>query len=82
MPIGPKTLLAGLFCLIATAAFAQQQPPSPVEQACNYKLSAEINSGLQYSAALITVRGDLAKAQARVKELEDKYEPKKPDEKK
>ena len=75
-------LASFIFCLIATAALAQQQSQSPSEQACNYKLSAEINSGLQHDAALITARGELAKAQARVKELEDKYEPKAPAEKK
>ena len=67
-------LLASAF-LLTQSSFAQA--PTPSEQACNMKLSSEITSGLQYTAALITARNDLARAQARVKELEDKYEPKK-----
>ena len=68
--------------LLSQSSLAQTPTPTPSEQACNMKLSSEITSGLQYTAALIMARNDLAKAQARVKELEDKYEPKKPDEKK
>lgn len=67
-------LLASAF-LLTQSSFAQT--PTPSEQACNMKLSSEITSGLQYTAALITTRTELVKAQARIKELEDKYEPKK-----
>jgi len=74
-----RLMVSLAFVLLATGALAQQ---SPAEQACNMKLGNEITQGLQYAAALIQTRTDLAKAEARVKELEAKYEPKKPDEQK
>jgi hypothetical protein len=55
-------------------AHAQQQ--SPMEQAPSAKLGAEIGGSLQCSAALIVDQQALAQAQARVKALEEKYEPK------
>lgn len=69
-----RTLLALIF--LATPAFAQQ-PPSVNERAISAKLMAEINAGLSCSASLISTQDELTKAQARIKELEDKYEPKK-----
>jgi hypothetical protein len=84
-----RILLALVF--LATPAFAQNASlPSPNERAIGAKLMAEINAGLTCSAALITAQDDvtrvqaqnksvqdeLVKAQARIKELEAKYEPK------
>lgn len=69
-----NVLVAGLL-LTSTAVCAQQS--SPLEQALSVKLSAEINAGLQCSAAIVTMQQDLAKVQARIKELEEKHEPKK-----
>ena len=80
-----KSLL--VFLCLTTTAFAQQ-PPSPMEQALNGKLSAEINNGLQCVSVNISIsqafaanKEALTKAEARIKELEAKYEPK-PEEKK
>jgi hypothetical protein len=56
--------------LAATPAIAQQQSPSAVEQALGSKLMQEIQAGINCSASSITVQADLAKAQARIKELE------------
>lgn len=64
-----------LLLLLITPAFAQQAQ-TPSEQALSSKLLAEINAGLQCSATLLTERAELQKAHARIKELEDKYEPK------
>jgi hypothetical protein len=57
--------------LLPAAAFAQQQG-TPTEQAMSAKLLQEIQSGLTCSVNLITVQADLAKANARIKELEPK----------
>lgn len=73
-----------LMVLCATPAFAQQQAPStPLDQALGQKLMTEINDGIQCRAGTIALQNSLsslqmevAKAQARVKELEAKYEPK------
>ena len=74
-----RLFLIALPLVISSAAFAQQ---TAGEQALSIKLSAEINAGLQCSTSLISAQGVLAKLQARVKELEDKYEPKKEEPKK
>jgi hypothetical protein len=71
--------ILAIIVLLFPALAAAQSPPSASEQACNLKLGSEINGGLQLSAALIASHEQLVKAQARVKELEDKYEAKKPD---
>lgn len=68
-----KALLIVL--LSSFPAWAQQ--PSPSEEAIGAKLMLEINLGLQCNAALVDDKRKLAAAQARVKELEDKYESKK-----
>lgn len=81
-----KVFITGLFLLIATSALAQQPDPgqgkleiktTPGEQALGAKLMQEIQSGLNCSASLISVRAELEKAQARIKELEPKTEEKK-----
>jgi hypothetical protein len=64
-----------IFLLIGSPAFAQQQQ-SPMEQALAQKLGIEVNASLQCSASLIAAQAQLTAAQARVKELEAKYEPK------
>ena len=56
--------------LLATPAFAQQQAPSPSEQALSAKLGAEIGLGLKCSADLLVLQQQLAQAQVRLKELE------------
>lgn len=61
--------------LLATPALAQQQQTSG-EQALAAKLMQELQGGLNCSASLISVQADLAKAQARLKELEPKSETK------
>lgn len=66
-----------LFIAIVAAVPAWAQHPvsvPPINQALSEKLLAEINAGLNCSAALIA-------ANARIRELEDKYE-KKTDDKK
>lgn len=67
-----------LVAMIATPAFGQQ--PSPNEQALGAKLMEEFQRGLTCSAGLIEARAELAKAQARIRELEPK--PPAPEEKK
>lgn len=56
--------------LLASPGLAQQQTPS--EQALGTKLLQEIQGGLSCSADLIAVRAELVKANARIKELEEK----------
>lgn len=71
-----RILIIALSLFVATAAMAQQQPAAS-EQALGAKLMQEIQGGLNCSANLISVQADLAKAQARIKELEPKPEEKK-----
>lgn len=59
--------------LASTCVSAQQVPPAS-EQALGAKLMQEIQGGLNCSASLITVQAELAKTQARIKELETKPE--------
>lgn len=70
-----RLLIIMLAVLIATPTFAQQA--SPNEQALGAKLMIEIQSGLSCGANLIGVQAELAKAQARIKDLEAKPEEKK-----
>lgn len=60
--------------VLGSAMVASSQPaaPPPSEQAIGAKLMREIQDGLQCNVNLISVQVELAKAQARVKELEDK----------
>lgn len=62
-----------LSVLFTTPAFADN---TPLETALFQKLTAEANNGIQCSAANITAAGQIAALKARIKELEDKYEPK------
>lgn len=55
---------------ISSVAVAQQQPAP--EQALAQKLMAEINTGLQCTAAAITLQQQLIAAQAELKELKAK----------
>lgn len=72
-----KYLIGFLLTAVSfSSAFAQQQPSSPNEQALGQKVMQEIQLGLNCNAALITVQAELTKAQARLKELEPKEEPK------
>jgi hypothetical protein len=68
-----KKIIAAIFIVLTTVAFAQQQQ-TPSEQALGVKLMQEIQGGLNCSANLIGVQVELAKAQARIKELEPKKE--------
>lgn len=61
-------------------ATAQQQ--SPNEQALGTKLLQELQAGLGCNANLLSVQADLTKANAEIKIMKEKYEPKKPEEKK
>lgn len=56
--------------MITTSALAQQQSAS--ERALAEKLMQELQGGLNCSASLISVQSELAKANARIKELESK----------
>lgn len=68
--------LAIIFCLLASQAFAQQQQ-TPKEQALAQRVGSEIGANIEANAIIIDLRQQLATAQARVKALEEKYEPKK-----
>jgi hypothetical protein len=65
-------LLAAAASLIAGNADGQQHQQTPSEQALGAKLMQEIQGGLICNASLISVQAELAKAQARIKELEPK----------
>lgn len=67
-----KVFIIALSLFIATSALAQQQTPS--EQALGTKLMQEIQGGLNCSASLISAQAELAKAQARIKELQPKVD--------
>lgn len=67
-------LIAAIF--LPVSALAQQQASTPSEQAMGTKLLQEIQIGLNCSADLILLRSELAKEQARIKELEAKDKPK------
>lgn len=58
--------------IFASPAMAQQQ--SPAEQVLAAKLMQELQSALACSADVISLRVELSKAQAKVKELEDAKE--------
>lgn len=62
--------------LIAPAYAADIQEQTPKDQALLTRLQTEIGVSLQCSEAYIGTQRVLTAAQARIKELEDKYEPK------
>lgn len=65
-----------LFLVLPTMqATAQQQQQTPLEQALGAKLLGEINAGLACSAESISLKAQLAAAQARIKEIEAKLPP-------
>lgn len=66
-----------LSSFIVSPALAQQQQPSPSEQAIGAKLMQEIQGSLNCGANLISIQAELAKAYTRIKELETKSEEKK-----
>lgn len=86
-----KILIAVAVLLLPVAAFAQQRPGSPVqpraatergpmERAMAQRILNEVEAGLTCSRDVIALQDELAKAQARLKELEPKPEAKdKPD---
>jgi hypothetical protein len=63
--------------LCATAVNAQQVSADPVRQALAQKMIKELQAEVECSASLIGANDYLAKAEARIKDLEDQYEPKK-----
>jgi hypothetical protein len=67
--------IAGLL-LTATPAAAQSTDarplPSPQEQALGSKVLIEVKAGLQCGTDLITAEREIAKLQARIRELEPK----------
>ena len=75
-----KRLAIALAILLLAAPAAAQQQATPNEQALLAKITTEMNAGLQCTSALISATQAMAKAEARIKELEDKYEPKKAEE--
>jgi hypothetical protein len=73
-----KKLIPVAAMLLATTAHAQQQS-TPTEQALGAKLMQEIQGSLTCGANLIAAHADLAKANARIKEMEPKAEAPKKD---
>jgi hypothetical protein len=71
------TFLLGNLLLTTAASAQQQHQQTPSEQALGTKLLQEIQGSLTCNASLISVQSDLAKAQARLKELEPKPAPEK-----
>lgn len=71
-----KKFIIGLLFLLSPQLCWAQQAPSLMEQALTTKLSNEIGLGLQCGAAVNGLQQEMARAQARIKALEDKYEPK------
>lgn len=67
-------ILAAIILLVVSGANAQEQ--SPNEEALGQRLNIEINANLKSMAMIIGLQRQLAAVQARVKALEDKYEPK------
>lgn len=61
--------------LMVSTAYAQEKQ-SPEVRALNMRVGAEINSNLQCSTAALTLQDQLQTAQAEVKRLTEKYEPK------
>lgn len=76
-----KVLLVGLLLVMSPASAQQQRPMTPAEM--NGALGAAVEQGniartmhLQAEAKAAGLADELAKAQARIKELEKKPEPK------
>lgn len=70
--------LTAMFMLVMNAASRAQQAPSAAEvQALSQKLTTEINANLSCTTGAINLQNELVKANAEIKRLTDKYEPKK-----
>lgn len=75
-----RLILIASFCVMAVGAANAQQPlPSPEIRALNMRVGTEINANLQCSTNSITLQDKLTAADAEVKRLTEKYEPKKAD---
>jgi hypothetical protein len=61
--------------LLPSSALAQQQQASPAEQALAARLMSEIQKGVTCEAGGIGMQVELAKALAKIKELEAKVTP-------
>lgn len=70
-----------LAAALPTSAFAQQRPGnpvppraerSPIERAMTKRILDEVEAGVSCTRDVIALQDELAKAQARLKELEDK----------
>lgn len=76
-----RFLIAGLIFAFATCVMAQQPPQGQMPSQMALQIDNVINSWAQTLEAqqreLVELRGQLTAAQARVKALQDKYEPKK-----
>lgn len=76
-----KRLIVLAALAAASPAFAQQQPDVPTLQMALQAVQAQRNQALDAAAGLqvqlVKAQDDLAKAQARIKELEPKSEEKK-----
>lgn len=71
-----RTIATALFAItVLSPAQAQQQQPSPSEQALGAKLMKEINDGLQCSATVVSAQAEIQRLQAKLKELEPKNKP-------
>lgn len=73
-----RVSIVSIVVLGATVALAQAPLPqtSPHEMVLGRRLLIEINDGIKCGADLITVQRTLDQANARVRELEAKYESK------
>lgn len=63
-----------LVLLLATPAAAQNATPS--EQAMGARIIQEVQASLTCNTSLINAQAEIAKAQAEIKALKEKYEPK------
>lgn len=67
-------LISLAFWALICVAFADE---TPQVRALNLRISSEINTNLQCTTAAFDLQDKLAAAQAEIKRLTDKYEPKK-----
>lgn len=74
-----RVLFFSLLTTLLVAPASAQQQPSPIELALGQRVMAEVNANVQASAMIVDLQRQLAATQARVKALEEKYEPKKSD---
>ena len=73
IPIMALVLLCGTLLASAVRETAAQQS-TPTEQAMGTKILQEVQAGLTCNVNLISVQTELAKAQAKIKELSPKEE--------